>query len=100
MPDIFRKTMEESERLSTLADVDEVVKDLSRLLKKLVKSRWVAVYLLDREHRDFAPARSCGLPARYLPLFREMPLDPKKLPLVKDMLRRKRHILIADAGTS
>ncbi len=100
MPDIFRKTIEESERLSTLADVDEVIKDLSRLLKKMVKSRWVAVYLLDREHRDFAPARSCGLPARYLPLFREMPLDPQKLPLVKDMLRRKRHILITDAGTS
>jgi putative nucleotidyltransferase with HDIG domain len=100
MPDIFRKTIEESERLSTLADVDEVVKDLSRLLKKLVKSRWVTVYLLDREHRDFAPARSCGLPARYLFLFREMPLDPQKLPLVKDILRRKHHILIADAGTS
>jgi HD-GYP domain-containing protein (c-di-GMP phosphodiesterase class II) len=99
-PDIFRKTIEESEHLSTLADVDEVIKDLSRLLKKMVKSRWVAVYLLDRERRDFAPARSCGLPARFIHLFRDLPLDPARLPLVKDMLRKKRHLLIPDAGTS
>ena len=49
---------------------------------------------------DFAPARSCGLPSRYLPLFREMPLVPAKLPLLKKMLHKKQHLLIADAGES
>jgi len=100
MPDIFRKTIEESERLASLADVDDVIKALSRLLKKLVKSRWVAVYLLDRERRDFAPARCCGLSPHFLPLFQEMPLDPERLPLIKEMLRKKRHLLITDAASS
>jgi len=85
---------------SELADVDEVLNDLSRLLKKMVKSRWIAVYLLDREQRDFAPVRSCGLPARYLPLFREIPLEPARLPLLKNILRKKQHLQIADAGES
>lgn len=100
MAEPIEKILSRSRQLVELTDVDEVLKDLSRLLKKLVKSSWIAVYLLDREQRDFAPARSCGLPSRYLPLFREMPLVPAKLPLLKKMLHKKQHLLIADAGES
>lgn len=100
MPRGFGTYREGIERLTGLADVDEVLKGLSRLLKKTVQSLWAVVYLLDRERHDFAPARSCGLPARYLPLFREMPLPADKIPLLKAILRKKQHLLIPDAGAS
>ncbi len=100
MLDTFNAVIEGSERLSGLADVDEVVKDLSRLLKRLVKSRWIAVYFFDRERRDFAPARSYGLPSRFVPVFREMPLAPDKIPLLKGMLTKKQHLLITDPSAS
>ena len=76
------------------------MRDLSRLLKKTVNSRWAVVYLLDRERRDFLPARSCGLPSRYLPMFREMPMEPDKIPLLKRILREKHHLLLNDSGAS
>jgi HD-GYP domain-containing protein (c-di-GMP phosphodiesterase class II) len=100
MAEPIEKILSRSVQLAELADVDEVLKNLSHLLKKKVKSSWTAVYLLDRDQRDFAPARSCGLPSRYLPLFREMPLEPAQLPLLKKMLRKKQHLLIPDAAAS
>ncbi len=100
MADPVENILARSKQFAELADVDEVVKDLSRLLKKLVKCSWAAIYLLDREQRDFTPARSCGLPSRFLPLFREMPLAPDKLPLLKQMLRKKQYLQIPDAGES
>src|SRR5512136_2973522 len=100
MEESIDKILSRSRKFAELDDVDEVLKDLSRLLKKMVKSSWIAVYLFDREQRDFAPARSCGLPARYLPLFREMPLAPDKLPLLTNMLRKKQFLQIPDAGES
>jgi HD-GYP domain-containing protein (c-di-GMP phosphodiesterase class II) len=100
MSDPIDKILSRSGRLAEMTDVDEVLKDLSRLLKKLVKSSWTAVYLLDREQRDFAPARSCGLPTHYQNLFREMPLVTGKLPLLKNMMHKKQHLQIPDAGES
>ncbi|HTG81002.1 MAG TPA: HD domain-containing phosphohydrolase [Geobacteraceae bacterium] len=96
----FGTYREEIERLTGLADVDEVLKGLSRLLKRTMKTLWAVVYLLDQERHDFAPARSCGLPARYLPLFREMPLPHDKIPLLKNILRKKQHLLIPNASAS
>ncbi|WP_298268064.1 HD domain-containing phosphohydrolase [Geobacter sp.] len=100
MINTFNAVIEGSERLSGLADVDEVVKGLARLLKRIVKSRWIAVYFFDRERRDFAPARSYGLPPRFVPVFRQMPLVPDKIPLLKGMLRKKQHLVLTDPGTS
>ncbi|RNC73292.1 MAG: HD domain-containing protein [Desulfuromonadales bacterium] len=100
MTDTYSEVIAGNERLSGLADVDEVVKDLSRLLRRLVKSRWIAVYFFDRERRDFAPAISYGLPPRFLPVFREMPLAPDKIPLLKGMLRKRQHLLLTDPGSS
>jgi hypothetical protein len=100
MTDPIEIILSRSKQFAELTDVDEVLKGLSRLLKKMVKCRWAVVYLLDRTQHDFAPARSCGLPSRYLSLFREMPLVPDKLPLLKNMLHKKQHLLIPDAGES
>ncbi len=100
MPQAAEKIFPQGSQFAELADVDEVLKDLSRLLKKMVKSSWIAVYLLDREQRDFAPAISCGLPERYAPLFREMPLVPAKLPLLKNLLRKKQYLQITDTEKS
>ncbi|HEX5774141.1 MAG TPA: hypothetical protein VFY07_07435, partial [Geomobilimonas sp.] len=61
MADIFKSIIEGSERLSSLDDIDEVVKDLSRLLRKMVQSRWTAAYFFDRDRRDFTPVHSAGL---------------------------------------
>ncbi len=100
MTEKFINILQGAERLARFSDVDKVMQDLSRLLKKTVNSRWAVVYLLDRERRDFSPARSCGLPARYLPVFREMPMAPDKIPLLKKILRDKQHLLLNDSGVS
>ena len=100
MPVGFGTYREGIERLTGLADVDEVLKSLCRLLRKTVKGHWAVVYLFDRERNDFTPARSCGLPTRYRPLFREMPLPPDKIPLLKAILRKEKHLLLPDAGKS
>ncbi len=94
----FQDILAGIEQLARLADVDQVLLGLSRLLKKTVKSSWAVVYLLDRESHDFAPARSAGLPARYRRLFQQMPLAPEQIPVLKKFLRSKRHMVIADAG--
>jgi putative nucleotidyltransferase with HDIG domain len=100
MADIFKSIIEGSERLSNLADIDAVVKDLSRLLKKMVRSRWTAAYFFDRDRRDFTPVHSAGLPARYQPFFHTMPLASDNLPIIKGLLRKKQHLLITDTGSS
>ncbi|MFZ3208276.1 MAG: HD domain-containing phosphohydrolase [Geobacteraceae bacterium] len=100
MTDTLNNIMQRTAKLESLADVNEVVKDLSRLLKKTVSSSWIAVYFFDREQRNFTPAHSFGLPARYRHLFREMPLAPDKILLLKKMLRRKQHLQITDCATS
>ncbi|MBI5656313.1 MAG: HD domain-containing protein [Geobacter sp.] len=92
--------LQRTEQIARLGSVDEVVNGLSRLLKKTVKSRWVAVYLLDREHRDFLPARISGLPKRYVNLFREVPLKSEQIPLVKNLLRKRQHLLITETASS
>ena len=68
MSETFRKMIKGTQRLTALDDVDEVVKGLAGLLKRTVKSRWTVIYLFDRERRDFAPARSSGLPKRFIPI--------------------------------
>ena len=92
--------LQRSEQIAHLGSVDDVVNGLSRILKRTVKSRWAAVYLLDREHRDFLPARISGLPARYVSLFRDMPLNPEQIPLIKNLLRKRQHLLISETSNS
>ena len=100
MADIFKSIIEGSERLSNLDDINEVVKNLSQLLRKMVKSRWIAAYFFDRDRRDFTPVHSAGLPRRYQPAFRTMPLASATIPLLKGLLQKKQHLLITDTGSS
>lgn len=100
MPEAIDKIISLNSRLTEMTDVDEVLKDLSRLLKKMLKSSWTAIYLLDREQRDFVPARSCGLPFSYQQMFLEMPLASGNIPLLKDIIHHKHHLQIHDAGES
>jgi putative nucleotidyltransferase with HDIG domain len=87
-----------SARLHRLADVDAVLRGLARLLKRTVKSRWIAVFLLDRERRDLAPALAYGLPSRYVAGFHGLPLQPERLPLLKALRRSRRPILLSAAA--
>ncbi len=100
MTEKFINILQAAEKLTKLKDVDTVMRDLSRLLKKLVNSRWSVIYLIDRDQKDFTPARSYGLPTRYLPLFKEMPMSPENIPLLKKLLRKKKHLLLNDTGSS
>ena len=100
MADIFTSIIEGSERLSNLDDINEVVKNLSQLLRKMVKSRWIAAYFFDRDRRNFTPVHSAGLPRRYQPAFRTMPLASATIPLIKGLLQKKKHLLITDTGSS
>ena len=87
-------------RLARFEDVDEVFANLARMLKRAVKSRWVVVYQVDRETKRFSPARSCGLPPAWEDQFRTMPLLPEKQPLLRRLLARRRHLMIADPAAS
>src|SRR5512147_664461 len=98
MPYLFDKFRNGIDRLTGLADVEEVLAGLSRSLKKTVRNRWSVVYLLDRDQGDFAPGRSSDLPPELLPLFRDPPLVPGNRQLLKVMLRRKKPLLITDAA--
>jgi len=88
------------ESLTGLTVEDEVLKGLSVLLKKSVHAKWAVVYFRDRERHGFDPARSCGLPPRFLDLFRELPLPAGKIPLLKSILRKRKHLVISDSDSS
>jgi HD-GYP domain-containing protein (c-di-GMP phosphodiesterase class II) len=87
-------------RLSRLEDVDEVFANLSRMLRRMVKSRWVVVYLLDREAHDFAPGRCYGLRPDWEKLFSSLPLLPEKQLLLRRLLARKRQLPIENPANS
>jgi putative nucleotidyltransferase with HDIG domain len=95
-----RARLQPTLHLSALDDVDEVVANLARMLKRAVKSRWVVVYLMDREQQSFAPARCCGLSPAWEPLFRNLPLETSKLPLLRRLLAQRRHLVIPDPAES
>jgi HD-GYP domain-containing protein (c-di-GMP phosphodiesterase class II) len=90
----FHKIIEKRELITRLGSVDEVVKGLSHLLKRTVKSRWAAIYLLDSEHRNFLPARISGIPRNQLHLFRNMALNPGDIPFLGNMISKKQHLII------
>jgi transcriptional regulator with GAF, ATPase, and Fis domain len=100
MPETADKIISLSSRLAEMTEVDEVLKNLSMLLKKIIKSSWAAVYLLDSEQNDFAPAKSCGLPKKYHKMFMEMHLESGNIPLLKDVIHKKQTMQIPDAGDS
>ncbi len=100
MTSYIDRIFEHTEQITRLGSVDEVVKGLAHLLKRTVKTRWAAVYLLDRDRSGFLPARISGVPRRYMPIFREMPLNPETIPLVKSLLRKRQHILITESESS
>ncbi len=87
-------------RLASFADVDEVYDNLSRMLKRLLKSRWVLVYQLDRETRSFTPVRNCGLPPEWVRRFSTIQFLPEKQPMLLRLLSRRRHLLISDPASS
>lgn len=87
-------------RLSHFKDEDEVLLNLTRMLKRQVKCRWVVLYLMERENQSFAPARSCGLPKEWEPLFHSLPLLPSKQGVIRHIIAKRRHLVIADPGHS
>ncbi len=100
MKETFEKMLKKVARLSSLSDLDGVIRTYSILLKNIVNIRWALVYFFDREQHNFAPARGYGLPQRYIRLFENTPIHPDKLPVLKSMLLKKQHLLIEDTATS
>lgn len=86
-------------RLSRLHDVEAVFASLARMLKRSVKSRWSAVYLLDPETRDLVLEQSLGIPDELEPLLRSFPLLPGRDQTLHRLLAR-RHLLIPDPASS
>jgi HD-GYP domain-containing protein (c-di-GMP phosphodiesterase class II) len=86
--------------LARLDEVDDVLAALARMLKRQVKSRWVVVYRRERESRRFLPAQSWGLPKEWEPRFQSLPFLPERQPLLRRLLSRRSHLLIADPSSS
>ena len=83
-------------RLARFGEVDEVLVNLARIVKRSVKSSWVVVYHLDRETGRFSPACSYCLPAEWEKRFGTIPLLLENQPLLLRMFARRRQLLIAD----
>lgn len=77
---------------------DEVLQGLAVLLKKSLHARWAAVYFRDRDRTGFDPVRSSGLAPRQLEQFRQLPLPPQKIPFLKNLLLKRKHLVISDAS--
>lgn len=90
----IHKIFEGAGQIARMGSVDEVVSGLSRLLKRTVKSRWVAVYLLDSTNLNFLPARISGIPRGQIPLFRDVALNPGEIPLLRKLIRKRKHLII------
>ena len=87
-------------RLARFGEVDEVLVNLARIVKRSVKSSWVVVYHLDRETGRFSPACSYSLPAEWEKRFGTIPLLLENQPLLLRMFARRRQLLIADPSSS
>jgi HD-GYP domain-containing protein (c-di-GMP phosphodiesterase class II) len=87
-------------KLARFGEVDEVLGNLARIVKRSVKSSWVVVYLLDRETGRFSPACSYSLPAEWQKRFGTIPLLLDNQPLLLRMFARRRQLLIAEPSSS
>ena len=87
-------------KLARFGEVDEVLVNLARILKRSVKSSWVVVYHLDRESGRFSPACSYGLPAEWEKRYGSIPLLLENQSLLLRMFARRRQLLIADPAAS
>lgn len=90
----IHKIFEQTGHISRLGSVDEVAESLSHLLKKTVKSRWAAVYLLDSEKLNFLPVRIKGVSRSHLPMFHEQPLKPEEIPVIRKLMQKKKPLVI------
>jgi len=95
MTGAFGAYQEGVESLTGLTVEDEVLQGLAVLLKKSVHARWAAVYFHNRERTGFEPIRSNGLPPRYLRLFQQLPLPADKIPPLKSVLKKRKHLVIS-----
>ena len=92
----FGAYQEGVESLTGLTVEDEVLQGLAVLLKKSVHARWAAVYFRNRERTGFDPVRSSGLPPRHLHLFRQLPLPADRIPLLKNILQKRKQLIISN----
>ena len=93
----FGAYQEGVQSLTGLTVEDEVLQGLAVLLKKSVHARWAAVYFRNRERNGFDPVRGCGLPPRQLQLFQQLPLPADKIPLLKNVLQKRKYLVISHA---
>jgi HD-GYP domain-containing protein (c-di-GMP phosphodiesterase class II) len=87
-------------RLSRIGEVDKVLANLVRILKRSVKSSWVLVYQLNHETGKYVPVHSRGLTAEWAKRFAAIALLPDRQPLLRRLLARRRQLLIADPASS
>lgn len=88
------------QRLAAISDENDVFSSLARMLKRGVRSSWIAVYLLDRDAHGFLPPLTFGLTEKLLPAFREMPLMPGRERALRNLLARRKQILLPDPSRS
>jgi putative nucleotidyltransferase with HDIG domain len=84
------------ETLTSLTAEEEVLQGLAVLLKKSVHAKWAAVYFRDQERTGFDQVHSSGLSVRQREQVRRLPLPEDKIPLFKNVLQRRKHLVISD----
>jgi putative nucleotidyltransferase with HDIG domain len=100
MTGAFGAYQEGVESLTGLTVEDEVLRGLALLLKKSLHARWATVYFRNRERTGFDPVRASGLPPRQLHLFQQLPVPAERVPLLKNILHKRKHLMISAADAS
>ncbi|OGU11509.1 MAG: hypothetical protein A2075_23150 [Geobacteraceae bacterium GWC2_58_44] len=95
MEESYRAMLEGGERLGRAASLTEVMLQLARLMKKVLGCRLVLCYELPGDCRQFLPVGWSGLAPRSVPIFLQHPLLLKDLPLLEEMVRRRRRLLVS-----
>lgn len=95
MEENYRAMLEGGNRLSRAASVTEVMLHLARLMKKVLACRLALCYRFEKGNPGFVPVGWSGLGGSSARVFLQYPLPLNDLPLLEEMVRRRRRLLMS-----
>lgn len=95
MEESYRAMLEGGNRLSRATSVTEVMLHLARLMKKVLACRLALCYRFEKGNPGFVPVGWSGLGGSSARVFLQYPLPLSDLPLLEEMVRRRRRLLMS-----
>jgi len=89
-----RAMLEGGDRLGRAASATEMMLQLARLMKKVAGCRLALCYQRQGDGQSFLPLAWAGLAPHSVRIFLREPLPLRELPLLEEMVRRRRRLLV------